>query len=198
MTYYARISYNSRGWAVPTGPEGKSNNLDTHEGRYGFGFEEWLFNKRRFKDENKQNCHLGYLEPLKFYNHKKHENVTLVLYTIQKMNNGNTNKFIVCSIPKGCWRFIDRTRYMVLRDLNNEEIEQIRGELQQTPNLSNHALKRYDDQKDCMDWDGKNSNTHRLWNIEILKPLDKINTNVISNKDKQILKNKNRFQLYKN
>lgn len=38
-----RLSWNANNWRYPSGWAGKSKNLGTHEGKYGFGFEEWLF-----------------------------------------------------------------------------------------------------------------------------------------------------------
>lgn len=45
MPYFGRIAYNTNDWQAPSGIEGKSTSKDTHEGRYGFGFDEWLFKK---------------------------------------------------------------------------------------------------------------------------------------------------------
>jgi len=39
----ARITWNTEGWTTASGWEGKSRSTTTHEGKYGFGHEEWLF-----------------------------------------------------------------------------------------------------------------------------------------------------------
>lgn len=38
-----RLSWNTNAWRNPSGWLGKSRNESTHEGKHGFGFEEWLF-----------------------------------------------------------------------------------------------------------------------------------------------------------
>lgn len=38
-----RLSWNTNAWRSPSGWIGKSRSESTHEGRHGFGFEEWLF-----------------------------------------------------------------------------------------------------------------------------------------------------------
>ncbi len=45
MDMIARICWNSNGWTQPSGSNGKSSAKDTFEGKYHFGYEEWLFNK---------------------------------------------------------------------------------------------------------------------------------------------------------
>ncbi|SMO72498.1 hypothetical protein [Fodinibius sediminis] len=49
-TRIIRLTWNTNGWELPSGREGKSKNKDTHEGKYGFGFEEWLFDKSKMLD----------------------------------------------------------------------------------------------------------------------------------------------------
>jgi len=56
----ARICYNTYGWIKPSGPEGKSKNLETHESKYGFGHEEWLFDFSKLIN----GYHYGFLEPI--------------------------------------------------------------------------------------------------------------------------------------
>ncbi len=58
----ARLSFNINGWSHPSGTIGKSRN-NIHERIYGFGFEEWLFNKSFLtKDEKGSVWHFGYLK----------------------------------------------------------------------------------------------------------------------------------------
>ena len=46
----ARIAYNEEGWQRPSGQYGKSKSKNSHEGKYGYGNEEWLFDKERLMD----------------------------------------------------------------------------------------------------------------------------------------------------
>jgi len=77
-----RLTFNENRWILPSGKEGKSNNKDTHENKYGFGHEEWLF------DFNKQidGYQYGFLEPIKkhqkLYENKKYN---IWMYTIDSI-----------------------------------------------------------------------------------------------------------------
>lgn len=57
----ARITWNSNGWVMPSGKEGKSKNKDSHEGRHGYGHEEWLLDSSKIID----GYHYGFLEPIR-------------------------------------------------------------------------------------------------------------------------------------
>lgn len=57
----ARLTWNKNGWIKPSGPEGKSKNIDTHEGQFGYGHEEWLFDTSKLID----GYHYGFLEPIR-------------------------------------------------------------------------------------------------------------------------------------
>lgn len=81
----ARITWNRNGWIMPSGRAGKSEHPDSHEGKFGYGHEEWLFDLSKIIDGH----HYGFLEPVrkqqdaylnKFY--------TIWLYTI----DGETKK----------------------------------------------------------------------------------------------------------
>ncbi len=56
----SRITWNEFGWVKPSGPNGKSSSKETHEGRYGYGHEEWLFDTSKIID----GYHYGFLEPI--------------------------------------------------------------------------------------------------------------------------------------
>lgn len=43
----ARICWNTNGWTIPSGFEGKSKNKGSFEQKHGYGFEEWMFNVAR-------------------------------------------------------------------------------------------------------------------------------------------------------
>lgn len=57
----ARLTWNDNGFISPSGLIGKSKDNKTHEGQYGYGHEEWLF------DTSKQynGYHYGFLEPIR-------------------------------------------------------------------------------------------------------------------------------------
>lgn len=57
----ARLAWNDNGWIKPSGRNGKSNNKDSHEGKYGYGHEEWLFDTSKIID----GFHYGFLEPIR-------------------------------------------------------------------------------------------------------------------------------------
>lgn len=203
MNLYCRLSYNNNGWNTPSGPVGKSIDINTHECQFGFGFEEWFFNKRRFIDENGKECHLAYLDPFRHYNHAIHNNQDLVLYSFERIQNHPVNRFVVCSIPKNGWRFVDHQRYQTLLAINAATIPNLQAELLAAPlnpNLPmNIALNRFQQQMNCLDFAGLHSPIHRLWNIEILKPIKIFAKQTITKKSpfpiNQIL-TRNRFKIY--
>ena len=57
----ARLTFNTNGWVIPSGPLGKSLDNDSHESRYGYGHEEWLLDTSRLID----GYHYGFLEPVR-------------------------------------------------------------------------------------------------------------------------------------
>jgi hypothetical protein len=192
-------------WIVPSGWIGKSTNPATHECRYGFGFEEWFFNQRRFADEHgRLNCHFVYLEPFNRKTPPNHNN-DLHLYTLQNNHPQRTNRFIVARINAGHWRFIDHHRYLKLRDLNLASIAEMKNEVNNAferglmrDGLSlTESLNRFENQLYCKDFFGNNSIHYRLWNIELLTDIKICNeriTNQSSTNDQRIL-NYNRFGL---
>lgn len=75
----ARLTWNTNGWVNPSGPLGKSKNKDTHEGQYGYGHEEWLFETSKLID----GYHYGFLEPIRQQQSAYMSNTyTIWLYTI--------------------------------------------------------------------------------------------------------------------
>lgn len=75
----ARIAFNTNGWILPSGKYGKSKSSSTHEFKYGYGHEEWLFDYGKIIDGYKY----GFLEPIrkqqKAYTGNKYD---VWLYTI--------------------------------------------------------------------------------------------------------------------
>lgn len=206
MAYYIRLSYDHKHqWQVPSGAQGKSTNPNTHEHRYGFGFEEWNFNPRRFKDETgSTSAHFGYVQAFNRIE-RPEEGEDLVLYTLESNGRNVANRYIVARIKAGSWRFIDHARYQVLSTINNAAINQMNAELgvayqqgiiREGLNLGDLA-NRFNEQRNCKDWYGQDADTYRLWNIEFLKPIKILKQRVNENTpcpDGHI-KNLNRFRL---
>lgn len=170
MAFYCRLSYNSNGWQIPSGHKGKSTNSNNHEFDYGFGFEEWLFNERRFNDGNGNTWHIGYVDPLRDFDPENQEKQDLVLYTL--FNNGNgTNRFIVGKLSKEDWEFIDVNEYKLFVQNNPNHINLMREELREImPNLRpNLVIHRFNQQLNMLDYQGNNNDEFRLFNIKILK-----------------------------
>ncbi len=57
----ARLAWNSNGWVLPSGPDGKSDHKDSHEAKYGYGHEEWLFDTSKIIE----GYHYAFLEPIR-------------------------------------------------------------------------------------------------------------------------------------
>lgn len=57
----ARLTWNENGWIMPSGKYGKSQFEDSHEAKYGYGHEEWLFDLDKVID----GYHYGFLEPIR-------------------------------------------------------------------------------------------------------------------------------------
>ena len=64
----ARLTWNDNGYIYPSGVQGKSKNKDSHEGKFGYGHEEWLFDNSKLQD----GYHYGFLEPI-----RKHQDAYL-------------------------------------------------------------------------------------------------------------------------
>jgi len=175
MALYARMSFNNNGWITPSGKDGKSPNAGNHEHDYGFGFEEWFFNPRRFKSKNEGDKihHYAYIEPLSDFDPLIQKEDDLVLYTI-KWDGNVCSRYIVLRLKKDEWRFIEREEYLSLKEINNVSILEMRIELADTMPIlcAGLVIKRFNQQKEGSDFSGNDSNEHRLWNIEILKKVE--------------------------
>ena len=57
----SRLTWNTNGWVFPSGPTGKSETEESHEGSFGYGHEEWLFDVGKIIDD----YHYGFLEPIR-------------------------------------------------------------------------------------------------------------------------------------
>jgi hypothetical protein len=99
---YARLSFNDKNWLSPSGSFGKSKNNYTHEGQYGFGFEEWLFSKDQLVlSKNKDEYYYGYIEGIHKNYKKEDEEEALILFTI---NSVLKQRFIVAEITE--WKYV--------------------------------------------------------------------------------------------
>ncbi|OWK69211.1 hypothetical protein [Pedobacter sp. AJM] len=60
----SRLTWNlEHGYMSPSGRQGKSKDLKSHEGQFGYGHEEWLFDNAKLID----GYHYGFLEPVRKY-----------------------------------------------------------------------------------------------------------------------------------
>lgn len=84
--YYARICWNSKGWQHPTGESYKIEK-NSHASQYGYGHEEWLFNKdMQLTDEiDGEKYQYGFLQPLSTKN-RVGKNLNTILWTINDLN----------------------------------------------------------------------------------------------------------------
>jgi len=77
---------------MPSGRGGKSTNKDSHEGKYGYGHEEWLLDTGKIID----GYHYGFLEPI-----RKHQNAyTGKIYDvwIYSLNGFNKKRYFIGEI----------------------------------------------------------------------------------------------------
>jgi hypothetical protein len=130
---YARLSYNTNNWNFPSGLSGKSKNNYTHEGQYGFGFEEWLFSKDHLLlSENKDEYYYGYIEGIHKNYKKEDEEEALILFTI---NSVLKQRFIVAEITE--WEYVCRNEssYIV-----NQNLGLVKGMKRQVGTATGNAL----------------------------------------------------------
>jgi hypothetical protein len=80
----ARLAYNTNGWVLPSGFEGKSKSRESYEFKNGYAHEEWLL------DLNKtiNGYHYGFLEPInKNYSKYIGQVFDIYLFTINSFTN---------------------------------------------------------------------------------------------------------------
>lgn len=81
----ARLAWNDNGYVMPSGSYGKSEYEDSHEAKYGYGHEEWLFDTSKLI----KGFHYGFLEPIRKHQNAYSDNIYSVwLYSI----NGETRR----------------------------------------------------------------------------------------------------------
>ncbi|WP_207535718.1 hypothetical protein [Desertivirga arenae] len=77
----ARLTWNDKGYVLPSGGAGKSTDKDSHEYRFGYGHEEWLFDVSKLID----GYHYGFLQPVRQYQEAYTGGIySVMLYTINK------------------------------------------------------------------------------------------------------------------
>ncbi|MCF6149902.1 MAG: hypothetical protein E3K37_14710 [Candidatus Kuenenia sp.] len=75
----SKICWNSEGWKFPPGSKGKSAAAKSFEAEYGYGHEEWVFDKTRMIE----GYHYAFLRPLNLKSDKHVGKIyNLFLYTI--------------------------------------------------------------------------------------------------------------------
>ena len=70
----ARLCWNDNGWVMPSGNYGKSIHEGSHEAKYGYGHEEWIFDLSKLID----GYHYGFLEPVR----KQHDAFANKIYDV--------------------------------------------------------------------------------------------------------------------
>jgi len=79
----ARICWNSNNWNQPSGLEGKSRTPTSFVRKFGFGYDEWLFDMTKFID----GYHYGFIEPLRL-DSNRHEGKVYNISLYSRHNNG--------------------------------------------------------------------------------------------------------------
>jgi hypothetical protein len=143
-----RLSFNTKGWQEPSGPLGKSKN-QIHEHVYGFGFEEWLFNKE-FVD--KDGYHFGYIEGIHRNYKQGDSNYPLELFTIDKRTRRRT---LVAILKK--WNILSPTESSNLIANNIDWIDKMKGDLRAIGNAN--AINKFNQHLN-------NRNGYQLFNIK--------------------------------
>jgi hypothetical protein len=107
-------------WEHPSGPYGKCTNANLFEAQFGFGFEEWLMNKRNREGE----FQYGYLQAFTARSHQGQWFSKVMLYTRMQINGICTN-FRVGVIEK----LYVLQNHELNGFLNHERVEAMRNEL---------------------------------------------------------------------
>ena len=170
-----RLSFNTNGWARPSGAIGKSRN-PIHEHIYGLGFEEWLFSKSFItKEINGVIWHFGYIEGIHKNYRPGDENCLLQLFTIDARTR---NRYIVAEIKE--WQKLDPNNSTILINQNPKLIDQMRNDLitLENPNALGKFIQHQNNQNDyqlfnlkfkdfsyCYDITNPLPRTNRIYNL---------------------------------
>lgn len=137
---YTRLSHNNNNWQFPSGIIGKSPNNTTHEGIYGFGFEEWLFSQNHvISDKNGNKIQIGYIEGIHRNYQVQDEQQPLTLFTI--MYPGAI-RIIVGTIPK--WQKISQYESSQIVNNNPILIQEMRRQVAEATNNNIEAIGKFD------------------------------------------------------
>lgn len=83
----SKICWNINNWKFPSGSAGKSPSSSSYESKYGYGHEEWLFDKSRIVD----GFQYAFLQPLNLKTDRHVGNIyNIYLYTVY-----NSVKFFI-------------------------------------------------------------------------------------------------------
>lgn len=177
-----RLSFNSNGWHRPSGAIGKSKN-PIHEHIYGFGFEEWLFNKSLItKDNDGAIWHFGYIEGIQKNYRKGDEKHPLHLYTIDARLR---KRYMVAEIMD--WKVINSSESVFIINNNQNLIDEMKTDLKMINNPN--AIGKFTQHMN-------NQNNHQLFNIKFKKYKYHFeNTNPLPNENR--IYKLNRFWLYR-
>lgn len=105
-TRVCRLCWNTNGWVKPSGRLDKTKN-ESHEAKYGYGHEEWLFDL----DKIIEGYHYGFLEPVNKFREKYiGKTFDLILYTIK----GDTKQRYVVGELKN----VEVINYVKAADIN--------------------------------------------------------------------------------
>jgi hypothetical protein len=124
--YFARLTSNTKKWEFPSGPFGKCTNANLFEAQFGFGFEEWLMNKRNREGE----FQYGYIQAFTAECHRGHFFKNVMLYTRIEINGVCTNyrvgviKELYALQNQDLNGFLNDERVEAMRtDLNNVQLD---------------------------------------------------------------------------
>ena len=77
-----RLTWNTHRWQRPSGPSGKSQNMDAYEAISGFGHEEWLLDKTAII----KGCHYGFIQSLNIDSDRHVGNIyEITIFTINNL-----------------------------------------------------------------------------------------------------------------
>ncbi len=75
----SKICWNTKNWKFPSGSKGKSPSSSSYESKYGYGHEEWLFDRSRIID----GFHYAFLQPLNLKSDRHVDKIYIIsLFTV--------------------------------------------------------------------------------------------------------------------
>lgn len=108
----SKICWNSEGWKFPSGSKGKSVVSESYETKYGFGHEEWLFDKSRMID----GYHYAFLQPLNLKT-DKHVAKFIIFHCLQLLTARN----ILSEKLKMLNAFQEKNQEKYMKSINNRD-----------------------------------------------------------------------------